>query len=236
MPVLFVAPSDIDGAFTSNHDVMRAINQANGSGATVMDTTPMEKVTGDGDQVYKAKVHAAITLLNPGCSWIYYGDELGMSSNTDTHVATYGSKNCEDIWYRQPFLWKDTSKRANYKSGQYLFELDEYNKTLKSVEDQISDSGSMYNWYKDLIEIKKQYPKGAKLEYKNSSGNVLGLHVYGQGKELWIYINTGRDQTEYKMNPGSGYTNIKTMGGAPSGIGDQGNIGAVKWSVSAFKK
>ena len=56
--------------------------------------------------------------------------------------------------------------------------------------------------------------------------------MYGQGKELWIYINTGRSQNEYTMDPGAGFTNIKTMGGAPA----SGNIGAVKWSVSAFKK
>lgn len=231
-------PDFIDGAFTSNHDVMRAINQANGVGATVMDTTPMEKVTGQGDQVNKAKVHAAITLLNPGCSWIYYGDELGMSSNTDTHVTTYGSKNCEDIWYRQPFLWADTKLRANYKSGQYAFELDSYNSTLKNVDQQKADPNSMYNWYKNLIEIKKQYPKGAKLEYKYSSSNVLGLHVYGQGKELWIYINTGssdQPQNPYAMTAvTNGFTNIKTMGGAPSAAG--GDIGSVKWSLSAFKK
>ena len=225
-------PDFIDGAFTSNHDVMRAINQANGVGDTVMDTTPKDNIDGTGDQINKAKVHAAITLLNPGVSRIYYGDELGMSSNTDKHIAMYGSKNCEDIWYRQPFLWSDTSKRTHYRSGQYTFELDDYNKTLKNVDQQKSDSNSMYRWYKDLIEIKKHYPKGAKLEFKYSSDNVLGLHVRGQGKELWIYINTGRNQSEYNMDPGAGFTNIKTMGGAPS----SGNIGAVKWSVSAFEK
>ena len=225
-------PDFIDGAFTSNHDVMRAINQANGAGATIMDTTPMEKVDGTGDQVYKAKIHAAITLLNPGVSWIYYGDELGMSSNTDSHIEKYGSKNCEDIWYRQPFLWADTTKRAHYKSGQYAFELDSYNSGLKNVDQQKADPNSMYNWYKDLIAIKKEYPKGAKLEYVHSSKNVLGLHIYGQGKELMIYINVGLDESEYTMIPGQGYTNFKTMGGAPA----SGNIGAVKWSVSAFKK
>ena len=228
-------PDFIDGAFTSNHDVMRAINQVNGSGATVMNTTPKEKVTGTDEEVNKAKIHAAITLLNPGVSWIYYGDELGMSSNTDTHEAKYKSKNCEDIWYRQPFLWADNT-RTHYKSGQYVFELDSYNSTLKNVDEQKADANSMYNWYKDLIEIKKHYPKGAKLEYKYSSDNVLGLHVYGSGKELWIYINTGRNAVNpsYAMNPGNGFTNIKAMGGAPTNAG--GDIGNVKWSVSAFEK
>ena len=157
-----------------------------------------------------------------------------MSSNTDQHIAKYENENCEDIWYRQPFLWKENQGRTKYKAGRYAFELDSYNKTLPDVDAQIADTGSMYNWYKDLIEIKKQYPKGAKLEYKYSSDNVLGLHVYGQGKELWIYINTGRSQSQYNMDPGAGFTNIKTMNYAPSNAG--GDIGAVKWSVSAFKK
>ena len=228
-------PDFIDGAFTSNHDVMRAINQVNGSG-TLAGTTALAKVDGSGDQVNKAKIHAAITLLNPGVSWIYYGDELGMSSNTDTHVATYGSENCEDIWYRQPFLWHDTSIRANYKSGAYKFELDSYNKTLKDAEAQQADANSMYNWYKDLIDIKKLYPAGAKLNFHNSSGgSVLVLDVYGNNNEsIKIYINVGIGASEYRINPGDGYTNVKTMGGAPNNIG--GDIGATKWAISVFKK
>ena len=186
---------------------------------------------------FRAGIGGSLTKSYKFSSWVYYGDELGMSSNTDqhndeNHYPQIGDNNI-DIWYRQPFLWAD-STRTHYKSGQFKFELDSYNSTLKNVDQQKADPNSMYNWYKDLIEIKKQYPKGAKLEYKHSSGNVLGLHVYGQGKELWIYINTGRDASQYLMDPGAGFTNIKTMGNAPSNLG--GDIGAVKWSVSAFKK
>ena len=231
----------IDGAFTSNHDVMRAINQVNGSGQK-SGTTALNKVTGQGNQVNKAKIHAAITLLNPGVSWVYYGDELGMSSNTDTHKSTYGSENCEDIWYRQPFLWKDTSIRANYKSGQYKFELDSYNKTLPDVDAQKADNNSMYNWYKALIEIKKLYPAGAKLEFHEwSSNNVLVLKVSdasGNAK-MAIYINVGLGDASYQMNPdallGGSATNVKTIGGAPTGKLEAGDIGKVQWSVSAFK-
>ena len=228
-------PDFIDGAFTSNHDVMRAINQVNGSG-TLAGTTALNKVTGSGDQVNKAKIHAAITILNPGVSWIYYGDELGMSSNTDKHVEMYGSENCEDIWYRQPFLWQNTTKRANFKSGAYKFELDDYNKTLADAEAQQADANSMYNWYKGLIQIKKMYPKAAKLSFDNSSGGtVLVLNVWGEGSTaLKIYINVGISTSNYQMNPGAGFTNVKTMGGAPSNPGD--DIGATKWAISVFKK
>ena len=228
----------IDGAFTSNHDVMRAINQVNGTG-TLDGTVAMDHVTGAGDQVNKAKIHAAMTILNPGVSWIYYGDELGMSSNTYQHKGMYGSENCEDIWYRQPFLWQETAKRANYKAGQYVFELDDYNKTVKTMEEQKADANSMLNWYKDLIEIKKMYPKGAKLEYHNSSSNnVMVLKVTGEGNSLVIYINIGTGTANYMMNPDAVINaqteNVKTMGDAPNNKG--GDIGAKAWSVSVFKK
>ena len=234
----------IDGAFTSNHDVMRAINQVNGKPdpEKPADTIAIDNVDGSGDQVNKAKIHAAMTILNPGVSWIYYGDELGMSSNTNTHVSTYGSENCEDIWYRQPFLWKDTSMRANYKSGQYKFELDDYNTKLAQnacMEDQKTDANSMLNWYKDLIAIKKLYPKGAKLEYhSSSSNNVMVLKVTGENRTLVIYINIGTSDSSYLMNPDTvasgSTTNVKTMGSAPSAKGD--NIGGAKWSISVFQK
>ena len=233
-------PDFIDGAFTSNHDVMRAINQVNGQG-NKDNTTPLNEVTGQGDQVNKAKIHAALTLLNPGLSWIYYGDELGMSSNTNTHKDTYGSENCEDIWYRQPFLWQDTTKRAHYKSGQYVFELDSYNKTLPAMEAQKEDAASMLNWYKDLIAIKKMYPIGAKLEFHSwSSNNVLVLKVKdaNYNPELAIFINVGTGENSYGVNPDgvleAETENVKTMGGAPSE--KQGDIGSVKWSISVFRK
>jgi glycosidase len=211
---------------------MRAIHQVNGTG-TKDGKTALNKVTGQGDQVNKAKIHAAITLLNRGVSWIYYGDELGMSSNTDQHVAMYGSENCEDIWYRQPFLWHDTSVRANYKSGAYKFELDDYNKTLADAEAQQADPNSMYNWYKGLIAIKKMYPKDARLSFTDSSNNVLVLEVTGASTSLRIFINVGTGSNQYIIKP-VGYTNVYTLGGAPSTAG--GDIGATMWSVSVFKK
>ena len=233
----------IDGAFTSNHDVMRAINQVNGTG-DLNGTTALDNVTGDGDQVNKAKIHAALTILNPGVSWIYYGDELGMSSNTNLHIPKYEHENCEDIWYRQPFLWHEDDLehptiRTHYKSGQYIFELDDYNKTLDDVDAQIADPSSMYNWYKDLIAIKKQYPKGAKLEYHSwSSNNVLVLKVTGQDKALVIYINIGTSNASYSMEADSLLSadthNIGATYQAPTE--KHADIGAAQWSVSAFSK
>ena len=229
-------PDFIDGAFTSNHDVMRAINQVNGTG-TKQETVALDCVTGAGDQVNKAKIAAAVTMLDRGISWIYYGDELGMSSNTDKHVEKYGSENCEDIWYRQPFLWQDTTQRPNYKSGQYVFELDSYNKTLETMEQQKANQNSMFNWYKDLCEIKHMYPNDARIAYANSSSNVMEIKVYSASGllTLTIYINTGLSDSQYLMNPNNNQPMqaVKTMGGAPANAG--GNIGGTKFSIAVFK-
>ena len=228
----------IDGAFTSNHDVMRAINQVNGTSIPEKpgETAPATKVTGLGDQVNKAKIHAAVTMLNRGISWIYYGDELGMSSNTDQHIAKYGNENCDDIWYRQPFLWQNDADRTSYKSGRYVFELDSYNKTVKSMEQQKSDPNSMLNWYKGLSEIKHAYPADARISFIDG-GNVLGIKVddaHGDCK-LVIFINAGTGSSPYSMDAdyfaGKAMVPFKQLGGAPA----TGDIGTHLFSIAAFK-
>ena len=239
-------PDFIDGAFTSNHDVMRAINQVNGEG-TIDGTTAKATVTGTAEEINKAKIHAAVTILNRGISWIYYGDELGMSSNTEKHNdqdhwPLIGENNI-DIWYRQPFLWADQSKRANYQAGEFRFELDSHNVNVANAEAQQADPNSMYNWYKDLIEIKKMYPEDARITYHPTSGNhVMVLRVndaYGTCK-LVIFINTGTGTGTYQMNPvwvatgnTAAATAVKTMGGAPANAGD--DIGAVPYGISVFR-
>ncbi len=231
-------PDFIDGSFTSNHDVMRAINQVNGvSGSKPGDTIANNNINGSGNQVNKAKIHAAITMLDRGISWIYYGDELGMSSNTKQHKDMYGNENCEDIWYRQPFLWQDTTVRPNYKSGQYKFELDSYNKTLKSMEEQKNDPDSMLNWYKGLNYIKHMYPKDARIEYIDG-GHIIGIKVMDSSYncKLVIYINTGTSTSSWTMNPD--YHAGKAMNHTPvmvlgKGITDA-DIGSHPWTVVAF--
>ncbi len=228
-------PDFIDGAFTSNHDVMRAINQVNGAATDKPgDTKALDKVTGAGDQVNKAKIHAAITMLNRGISWIYYGDELGMSSNTDKHIPTYGNENCEDIWYRQPFLWQDTKVRPDYKSGQYKFELDDYNKTLKTMEEQKADPNSMFNWYKALNALKHKYPADARISFIDG-GHVIGIRVDDNKGDckLVIYINTGTQSSSWQVNPD--FHAGKTMNKTPvAALGDLTNIGGGDIGVCPF--
>ena len=235
----------INGAYTSNHDVMRAINQANGDG-NLDETTPNDKITGTVGEIRRAKGHAAITLLNPGISWIYYGDELGMSSNTWDFALPekYGNTNSIDIRYRQPMLWEDTTQRPNYKSGQYkVYELDEWNTQMStehkgvSVDNQgkYTANNEIFTFYKEVCALKKLYPKNAKVTFDGSTDAILIMNVTGEGKALKVYINTGKAAGEYKLNPGDTYSKA----GATSlyANADKGsNIGSVEPGVIVYKE
>ena len=167
-----------------------------------------------------------------------------------------------DIWYRQPFLWKDKASRANYKSGQYKFELDEHNRHLVNNDEgidykitrneqgvitstSISTLNDMYEYFKVLTTIKKEYPHGAKIKYEYCSENVLRIVVssgdYDEdykkdmpNPDLVIFINNGRNDNEYIMMVDSNYHLVaasKGVNGVPGG-----DIGKTKFGVCAFKK
>ena len=251
-------PDFINGAFTSNHDVMRLINQANGVGNKDNTVANDNIAYNDEEANGKAKFQAAVTLLNPGLSWIYYGDELGMTSNTFEHIEKYGSENNMDIWYRQPFLWKEKKARANYKAGQYAFELDQHNRHLvnngegieyKAVKNEqgevvghtINTLSSFYDYFKTLTSIKRLYPTNAKIKFEYSSENVLRI-VVAEGPvamndsnaKMIIYLNNGRNTNEYLMNVDPSFGQVIATEGAPTTIGS--DIGKVRFGVTAFYK
>ena len=216
----------INGAFTSNHDTLRAINHANlmstknvevsykdKEGKTVKETYLTSRVTqtsATSQEVGRAKVAAAMTILNPGLSWIYYGDEIGMSSNTNTHYEKYKNENNEDLWYRQPFKWKNSNIIPGYKFNGYTVEWDDYNANLKDMETQKTTDGSMLKFYMGLTQIKKLF--GSSIEYGNPSWSNSNVVVWDVG-QYHICVNvSGTAQgfdggsKNYLVNAASGYT------------------------------
>ena len=180
----------INSAFTSNHDIARAINHVNNN---------KEKITGTAQEVNRAKVAAAITILNPGVSWIYYGDELGMSSNTDQHKPLYTYENNIDLWYRQPYKWGNDEITTDYQFNGYKVEWDSYNTTIKSLAQQKEkdDDGDIYDVYKQLIAIKNLYGKNAKYtgEYNNSNTSVYKFIVKTDTGNFEVLIHTGNNNS-----------------------------------------
>ncbi|MDR1697458.1 MAG: hypothetical protein LBR37_00875 [Erysipelotrichaceae bacterium] len=177
-------PDFINSAFTSNHDANRAINEVANWGGDVSGTA-VEKGL--------AQYHAATTLLQRGISWIYYGDELGMSGNTSKHKEMYGSDNSKDIWYRQPFKWGDNAVTTDYKAGSYQIEWDDYNKnSLQSVATQDTTAGSMLKLYQELGRIKNLagFPDQGKYTAITDNDNVVAFNLYDGVNSMNVYINT----------------------------------------------
>ncbi len=181
----------INSPFTSNHDVNRAINHVNGD---------KSKITGTSVEFGRAVVHAASTILSPGISWIYYGDELGMSSNTDTHIALYDNENNMDIWYRQPFKWGDDTE-TDVTFNIYEITYDSYNENLRSeIEQSQSDTdGDMLDIYKQLIQIKNEFGEVESYQgyYTNDNTDILRYDLTCENGVFRIYINSGLNNTNH---------------------------------------
>lgn len=96
----------------------------------------------------KVNLVGAISFTMPGITWIYSGDELGLSGE-----QTYQSY--ADMKYRQPYKWGKSKKqyitRPFYIGNEYVNYTnawDDYNLKLKEEESQLKDKKSTLNVYK----------------------------------------------------------------------------------------
>ena len=147
--------------FISNHDMDRAAGY-------------LMTATG------AAKVAANLSLLMPGSSFVYYGEEIGM-------LGSRGGSNT-DANRRLAMLWgdEDTVKDpvgANYSAKQ----------ANGTVKDQLSDPTSLYNHYKKLIAIRKANPEianGAFTSLNMNEGKVGGFLSEYEGRTVAVIHNT----------------------------------------------
>lgn len=141
----------INGAFTSNHDIARTINRVAGTKSDMNGLTAQGNVTGSDYAKYdKLATLVQITeLMLPGCTWIYYGDEIGLAGNfpaKDINGDPFTAESAyADLYYRQPMKWTkaNTAKDADgvyptkytVTGSSMTVELDSLNKsaTVKSV-------------------------------------------------------------------------------------------------------
>ena len=128
-----------------------------------------------------AKVAANIYLLGPGSPFIYYGEEIGMkgargSSNTDANR-------------RLAMLWGDGDTVKDPIGSDYDASL-QINGTLN---DQLLDEMSLYNYYKKVIMIRRANPEIYLGDYTALSvkdSKVSGFVSEYEGKRVLVLHNT----------------------------------------------
>ena len=243
----------IDGMFTSNHDIARTINRIAGEG-DLLDSTVTQK--GDGlvkqgnvttsnfATLDKLATLVQITeLMMPGCTWIYYGDEIGMTGNFPN--TTYSALDVDgkertfqydkdapyaDLWYRQPMKWTangkvgDGSMTTGFEiTGSTMsVEWDSLNKTstMKSVAEQMSATSSHYKAIKAFATAKSQSPaliKGNITEHGwdgNGSAYIFNFDRKLGNEEYRIMINMSSSNYPSLGTTFNSYTQVASFNGA----------------------
>lgn len=156
----------IDSIFITNHDQNRI----------------MSEVSHDID---KAKQAAHILFTLPGISWIYYGEELGMT----------GVK--PDPQIRQPFIWGEDSayntigSPTGARDYNHIQSWDNHNENLEGVKEQLDDNDSLLNTYRELISLKQNHSAihNGELEAIESNRRLLSYTMSDEHNDYLIVHN-----------------------------------------------
>ena len=150
--------ADVMGSlFTSNHDIPRLMNNVirtyNGAKWSVNDIDSSNSAKAI--NYTKSIISAMMTM--PGISWIYYGDELGMTSNY--YAGEDASSPHADRAYRQPFKWEKNAVEQTTDftiSGDTTLYVnwDAYNAALSGVKEQKLDENSILRTAMFWTELK----------------------------------------------------------------------------------
>ena len=208
---VFKAHARVDGiGFLSNiienHDEPRGVSRF----------IPKEDLTDT-----SKKMLAGIYFLLPGLPFIYQGQEIGMenldkvndindlddcaNANIYETALHEGKTHAEALAHlinvtrdnaRTPFQWDD-SKNAGFTDGRPWLMVNPKYKHINLAE-QINDSDSVFNFYKDLISLRKNpeyestFVYGKFAPYKPEQKNLLAYSRVGE-KSVMVIANYQKD-------------------------------------------
>jgi len=226
----------INGAFTGNHDVGRAINHVMATKISTSETRDAQTVTTGNYSLalQKSQVYSATTLLQPGCSWIYYGDELGMTGNWTLNQD--GSNWNKDRWFRQPFKWTTNTgdEKYAYNTG---YSFDVYNVQWDSVNasttvagavEQQLDNTSMYAMVKKIADYKNLHSgliNGTYTAISTGQSSIFAYKLVSSEGTYYIYCNYGANAASSGWNKGGTSIGVSWNGSSAS------NLPAYGWVV-----
>ena len=198
--------TSLPGSFTSNHDIARVINRIAGTGTT----DGLEKqgnITESNYDSYEQSANCVkiAEILFPGLTWVYYGDELGMTGNFPS--GKDANSDYADLWYRQPMKWTATQE-GEYMTDYYVtgsnmkVGWDDVNASSKVVPAsvQVGDANSQYSILKKFINLKTADDAVAKalilgtfakanFAYGNNAANVLCFTRSYNGTTIKVAVN-----------------------------------------------
>lgn len=159
--------------FLENHDTKRFASAVNGD-------------------IRKEKVGAALNILLGGIPAIYYGQEIGMKGE-----PLKGETDGNDIPVREAFDWYKKGEgngMATWYKGTGPWWDNSNNKPDDgiSLEEGMANPNSLYNYYKQLLHLKKMENAMADNAFKNVpnfSENVITFLKEGDRRPVLVMIN-----------------------------------------------
>lgn len=148
----------------------------------------------------KVKVAGAINQIMSGCSFVYYGEEVGMSGS--------GQK---DENKRAPMPW------SNFKGGETTVgpaAMDEgITHEFGNVDTQLADKNSVLWYYKKMLHIRRTYeeiPKGRTTAVTDlEDDTICVLKKEYNGETMYILINLSEEDKTIDFSKATyGYENM----------------------------
>lgn len=143
--------------------------------------------------IEKQRVAAALLLLIGGVPSIYYGQEIGMQGKG----TTFGNTDGNDIPRREAFEWYQSDEGKGmaiwYKNtGKWWDKTNLKPQDGISLEEQINDDHSLFNYYKKLIRLKQSNPALANGQYAwavNNNDKVFSFYRVYENKKVLVIVN-----------------------------------------------
>ena len=141
---------------------------------------PMDQFGGNSAM---AKLAAAMYLLQPGVSFIYYGEEIGMAG---------GDAMRADDSLRTPMSWTDEAGHPAFTTG-VPFRGPSANLRWNNYSAQRADPDSVFHFYRSMLALRNARPSIARGSYQREviDGSSFGFRRTLDGEETLVAINVG---------------------------------------------
>lgn len=144
----------------------------------------------DGGTYQRLKLYLVHLFTTIGSPQIWNGEELGMWGGDDPDSR-------KPLWW--PGLSFKNETRNNYQSG-----INEYDKVGFNVH--------QFNWYKKLIQIRRENPvlSTGDIKFLIAEGGKLAYSRYDSGSEIIVYFNMEPKSQVFELPAASEYINLLT--------------------------
>ena len=163
-------PGYVGAPFYTNHDTARS------AGYYAQDDGPVTKMA------------YALSLLMPGDSFMYYGEELGMKGSGKDE-----NKRAPMYWSADPAALGMCTAPAG---------MDELQMKFPPLEEQLEDDLSLWRWFKEVIRVRRAFPaiaRGTTEPVEGVSDESVAAFVRScEGQQDVLLVMNLRDQAATK--------------------------------------